>query len=67
MTAQRVTKYELWKEGNGYSFFPSDNMSARKLLQPDATLVWTVEARSWEEAQRLKHEFLGIEPYKPAA
>ena len=67
MSTQRVAKYELWKHGDGYSFFPSDNMSARGLLEPDATLVWTVEAHSWDEAQRLKHEFLGLEPYKPVA
>jgi hypothetical protein len=67
MSVRPTTKYELWKRGDSYSFFPCDNVSARKLLEPDATLVWTVEAGSWDEAQRLKHEFLGLEPYKPAA
>lgn len=60
-------KYELWKEsGEGaYSFFPADNESARKLLSSAAELIWTVEADSWEEAQRKKNSYLGLEPYSP--
>jgi hypothetical protein len=58
-------RYELWREGNSYSFFPEDSESARRLLEPGAELVWEVEANSWEEAQARKHEFLGWEPYKP--
>ena len=58
-------KYELWKEASGYSFFPEENESARRLLEPGAILVWSVDATSWDEAQTKKHEFLGQEPYKP--
>ena len=58
-------KYELWKESNSYSFFPTDNVSMRALLGSQAVLLWTVEAESWNEAQSKKHEFLGWEPYRP--
>ena len=58
-------KYELWQESSGYSFFPESSESARRLLEPGATLIWSVEAESWDEAQTKKHEFLGWEPYKP--
>ncbi len=34
-------------------------------LPADATLVWQVDADSWEIACMKKHEFLGWEPYKP--
>jgi len=60
-----TTKYELWKEPNAYSFFPESSASARALLTADARLIWTVDARDWNEAQTKKHEFLGWEPYKP--
>jgi len=60
-------KYELWKESDGYSFFPEDNVRMRSLLGAEAVLLLTVEAASWEEAQSKKHEFLGWEPYKPMA
>jgi hypothetical protein len=65
MSAIAKKKYELWKESDGYSFFPEDSDSARNLLRKDAKLVWTVEANSWEEAQSRKHEYLGWDPYKP--
>ena len=59
------TRYELWKEPDGYSFFPEGNASAKGLLSCQAELVWTVEADSWDEANRKKNEFLGWEPYAP--
>ena len=63
----KVKRYELWEEdgGNSHSFFPEDNKSARDLLSKDARLVWAIEAASWDEAQVKKHEYLGLEPYKP--
>jgi hypothetical protein len=70
MSASKEThvsdRYELWKSAKeGYSFFPEGNDSARRLLPSDATLVTVIVARSWEEAQTKKHEYLGLEPYKP--
>jgi hypothetical protein len=67
MTVGAKLRYELWKEGTSYTFFPEDSDSARQLLEPGAVLIWSCEASSWEEAQTLKHEYLGFEPYKPMA
>lgn len=60
-----TTKYELWQEPDGYSFFPESSASARALLGPDASLIWTIVAKDWNEAQTKKHAFLGWTPYKP--
>lgn len=59
--------YELWQSEDGeYDFFLQTNAKARQLLPPKARLLCMIEALSWEEAQRKKHEFLGWEPYRPA-
>ncbi len=58
-------RYELWKDENSYSFFPKDNESAKNLLSAEASLIWTVDADSWEEANRMKNEYLGWETYTP--
>jgi len=59
-------KYELWySETDGYTFFATSNNDARCLVLPDATLVWTVEAIDFFDAQSKKHAFLGWEPYSP--
>ena len=55
-------RHEAWSDG---SFFPACNASARRLLEPGARLIWTVEATNWVEAMRLYHEFQGWEPYRP--
>jgi hypothetical protein len=60
-----TTKYELRKEPDGYSFSRRGNVSARSLLASGAQLVWTVEAKDWNEAQAKKHDFLGWEPTSP--
>lgn len=65
MSDHRMQQYELWQEGVDYSFFPVDNDSARQALSPDATLIWTVEAYSWEEACKKRNEYLGWEEYRP--
>jgi hypothetical protein len=45
-------KYELWQteyeNGNGisYSLFPEDNESTRRLLEPNAKIIWIVETAS---------------------
>jgi hypothetical protein len=66
LSEKSTTRFELWKVDAGHAFFEVGNESARKLLRPNAKLVWSVEARSWEEARRRMHEYLGWGPYKPA-
>jgi len=57
-------KYELWHCQDGhYSFFAVDNDSARKMLDPDDRLIWTVEAQSWEEASQAQYDYLGWGKY----
>ncbi|MCB1245305.1 MAG: hypothetical protein R3F31_25895 [Verrucomicrobiales bacterium] len=59
--------YELWHSAidGCYTFIPSGPGNSRAALEPDALLIWTVEAENWEEAQTKKHHYLGWEPYIP--
>ena len=54
--------HQAWSDG---SFFPACNRQARTLVEPDATLVWFVEASSWAEAMARYHEWRGWGPYRP--
>lgn len=60
-------KYELWMSGGGdsYDLFRSDDGENKRLLDEDAVLLRTFHVRSYEEAAKLMHEYLGWEPYKP--
>jgi len=61
-----VTQYELWRSEEEVSYtFCEAGRSGGCFLPADARCIWTVEAASWEEAQTLKHIYLGWEPYKP--
>lgn len=59
-------RYEFWSSelGNCYTFFRADPEDERPLLEPDAKLLWSVEATSWFEAQQHKCRYLGLEPYR---
>ncbi len=63
-----MMKYELWQTEDepgkveSYSFFPENNESARQLLEPNAKLIWTAEAGSFNEACSRRNEFLAWEP-----
>ena len=54
--------HQAWSDG---SFFPIINRDAAERVPPDATLMWTIAARSWTEAMQKYHEFRGWEPYQP--
>ncbi|MBA4217831.1 MAG: hypothetical protein C0460_10950 [Methylibium sp.] len=60
-----VQRYELWQDRDSLSFFLSTDEAMRRLLEPAAVKVWECLAGSWDEAQTLKHEHLGWEPYRP--
>jgi len=62
-----MTKYLLYRsdDENSYAFFEEGDERQIRLLPANATLVWSVHASSWEEAQIKKHEYLGWEPYRP--
>ncbi len=61
-----MTKYELWrsKSENSDTLFAADNDSARETLAPDAKLIWTVDASSWNEAQQKRYDFMGWGHYR---
>ena len=63
----KTIKYELWHstgECEEYSFFQAENSeSARKLLSADAKLIWTVEAKNWDEACQARNNFMGWGTY----
>ncbi|MCA8987878.1 MAG: hypothetical protein KDA78_09575 [Planctomycetaceae bacterium] len=52
--------HQAWSDG---SFFPIINRSAASQLEPEATLIWTVDAGSWLEAMTKYHEWRGWKPY----
>ena len=64
-------KYELWHVRDGdadvYTLLPSGASHDQALLESSARVIWSVEARTWDDARQRQHEFLGWEPYKPAA
>ena len=64
----KAVRYELWQDDTdvSLSFFPEDSESFRARLGPHAKLIWSCQADSWEQAQSMKHEYLGWEPYKPS-
>lgn len=59
-------KFELWQDADksGVTLIPAGSEEHRNLLEPGATLIWTVEADSFEAARVAQHEYLGWEPYK---
>jgi hypothetical protein len=65
MNQSASVRYELWKERDGYSFFPESNDSARQVPLPGAELVWSCDACSYAEAEARKQEYLGFESYRP--
>jgi hypothetical protein len=58
MGTNTPVNYELWQEPSGFSFFPTQNDSARRMLDADSVLVWSCAANSWEEALRLRDSYL---------
>jgi hypothetical protein len=60
-------KHELWEERGGgeYTFCLASPRGddARKLLEPGAKSIWTVEAGSHFEAMTAYHDFMGWGEY----
>ena len=51
MADDGTTTFQLWHTSAGHAFFAADNAAARALIGADGTLVWSVQARSWQEAR----------------
>ena len=60
-------KHELWEENEGqeltFCLAGRHGDDARKLLSPDAELIWTVEAESHFEAMTAYYKFMGWGEY----
>jgi hypothetical protein len=60
-------KHELWEDNGGaeYTFCLTGPKGdgARKLLKPDAKLIWSVEAGSHFEAMTAYYKFMGWGEY----
>ena len=61
-----MKKYELWRSEDGKrdSFFEAGNQTAYQWLEPGSTLVWTVEARSYNEAQQKRYKYMDWGHYR---
>ncbi len=61
-------KHELWEERNGeeltFCLAGRRGDDARKMLSPDAKLIWTVEADSHFEAMTKYYEFMERGEYR---
>lgn len=61
-------KHELWEDNGGkeYTFClaGSQGDAARRLLTPDAKLIWTVEAGSHFEAMTKYYKFMNWGEYR---
>jgi hypothetical protein len=61
----RAVLHELWvdDEGRGLCLAGPMGDDQRRMMGPDARLVWTVEAKSHFEAMTLYYEYMGWGPY----
>lgn len=65
--------WELWEYPDGQSFFPHDadpethqeNVELLLSQEPDAKLVWTIEADEWNVAMQEMYSYRGWGTYKP--
>jgi hypothetical protein len=62
--------YEAWQDGDGLAvaFAPRDGIQElrdKNLLPEDATLLFSVDADSFEEALAIYHLRMGWEPFRP--
>ena len=63
-------KYELWgtPDRTSLTFTGADAVYCYKkqgAIEPEAELLWTVEANTDNEAMTLYYEYMGWESYKP--
>ena len=61
-----MKQYELWRSEDGLrdSFFQAGDETAYQWLEPSSYLVWTVAAKSYNEAQRKRYDFMGWGTYR---
>ena len=59
-------RYELWYSAStsSYALLYEGDTSSDHVKEPDAKVVWTVEADTYEEALQKRNDFLGWGEYK---
>ena len=62
--------YEAWQDPDGLAttFTPRENIQElrdKNLLAPNATLLFSVDADTFEEAMAIFHLRMGYEPFSP--
>jgi hypothetical protein len=59
-------RYELWysESASSYALLYEGDTVSDHLKEPDAKVIWTVEADTYEEALQKRNDFLGWGEYK---
>ena len=62
-----LTTYVLYEGvvGGGIGFMPTPVPFSNLWIIEGARLVWACQAKDWDSANQLYHEFMGWRPYKP--
>lgn len=63
-----MTTYECWEDDCGCTFAPRENIPQIRAACPEEyckTLLYTIEAETWEEAMTEHHKKQGWQPYIP--
>lgn len=58
-------KFELWKSKDVWTLFLVEDGTERRYLEQTATLIWTVEATSYNEAMQHYYDYMGWGDYQP--
>jgi hypothetical protein len=59
-------RYELWysESASSYGLLYEGDTASDHLKEPDAKVIWTVEAEKYEDALQKRNDFLGWDEYK---
>lgn len=53
--------YEIWQTDDVWIICPVEDQAERAYLEQTSTLMWSVEASSYEEALELYDDYLSLE------
>ena len=59
-------KYELWhsESASSYSLLYEGDTASDHTKEPDSKVIWTCEARTYEEALQKRNDYLGWGQYR---
>jgi hypothetical protein len=58
-------KYEVWLTDDAWIIVPFEDNEDRSYLEQTSTLMWSVEASSYDEALELYDDYLSVEIREP--